>query len=120
MQIGITTVLVACQQGPTCSGNKSDYNGKCPSNMAITYMECTKNRGFDLTTELSGKLGGTFKVIADASIEAAYKVQQDGKHGCRLVVAASVQASLERAGAASQEDASGNGPAGKPNPLASA
>ncbi|MFJ6357725.1 hypothetical protein [Pseudarthrobacter oxydans] len=45
--------------------------------MAITYIECTKGRGFDLTTELSGKLGGTFKVIADASVEAAYKENKE-------------------------------------------
>lgn len=76
VQLAISAVVVACNAGRTCTGNKSDYNGQCLSNMAITYMECTKNRGFDLTTELSGKLGGTFKVIADASVEAAHRAQQ--------------------------------------------
>jgi hypothetical protein len=76
VQFAISAMLVACQP-PTCTGNKSEYNGKCLSNMVITYIECTQDRGFDLTTELSGKLGGTFKVIADASVEAAYKVQQN-------------------------------------------
>lgn len=77
VQFALSALLVACQPGPTCTANKSEYNGRCLSNMAITYMECTKDRGFDLTTELSGKLGGTFKVVADASVEAAYKAQKN-------------------------------------------
>jgi hypothetical protein len=69
----LTTLLVACPASPTCTGSQRPYNNACLDNVAITYIECTKGRGFDLTTELSGKLGGTFKVIADASVEAAYK-----------------------------------------------
>lgn len=67
--------LVACQT-PTCTGNLNEYNGKCLTNMAIVFMECTKGRGYDLETEIGGKLGGTFKVVADASVEAAYKSTQ--------------------------------------------
>lgn len=71
----ISPAFVACQP-PTCTGNLHEYNGKCLTNMAIVYMECTKGRGFDLETEIGGKLGGTFKVVADASVEAAYKTTQ--------------------------------------------
>jgi hypothetical protein len=73
----LSTLLVACQPPSACPGNQRQYNNACLDNVAITYIECTKGRGFDLTTELSGKLGGTFKVIADASVEAAYKNTQE-------------------------------------------
>ena len=75
-QFAISGMLVACGSGLTCTGNQKEYKGVCLGNVAITYIECTKGRGFDLTTELSGKLGGTFKVIADASVEAAYKTAE--------------------------------------------
>jgi hypothetical protein len=74
VQFGIGAMLVAC--GPTCTGSLRAYNGQCLSGVAITYIECTKERGVDLTTKLGGKLGGTFKVVADASVEAAYEVQK--------------------------------------------
>ncbi|WP_406636624.1 hypothetical protein [Pseudarthrobacter quantipunctorum] len=73
----ISPLLVACPSSPSCSGSQRPYNNVCLDTVAITYIECTKGRGFDLTTELSGKLGGTFKVIADASVEAAYKQTQE-------------------------------------------
>jgi hypothetical protein len=73
----ISPLLVACPSSPSCSSSQRPYNNVCLDNVAITYIECTKGRGFDLTTELSGKLGGTFKVLADASVEAAYKQTQE-------------------------------------------
>ncbi|MDQ0000058.1 hypothetical protein [Pseudarthrobacter sulfonivorans] len=74
VQFAFSGLLVAC--GPTCTGNTREYNGQCLGGVAITYIECTKGRGFDLTTKLGGKLGGTFKVVADASVEAAYEEQK--------------------------------------------
>jgi hypothetical protein len=71
----ISAMLVACPS-PTCTGNLREYNNQCLSGVAITYIECTKDRGVDLTTKMGGKLGGTFKVVADASVEAAYEVQK--------------------------------------------
>ena len=73
----ISPLLVACPSSPSCSGSQRPYNNVCLDNVAITYIECTKGHGFDLTTEMSGKLGGTFKVIADASVEAAYKENKE-------------------------------------------
>ncbi|QOD02654.1 hypothetical protein [Pseudarthrobacter sp. BIM B-2242] len=75
VQFAVSAMLVACG-GPTCTGNTREYNGQCLSGMAITYIECTKERGVDLTTKVGGKLGGTFKVVADASVEAAYEEQK--------------------------------------------
>jgi hypothetical protein len=75
VQFGIGAMLAACGS-PACTGNLREYNGQCLSGVAITYIECTKGRGFDLTTKLGGKISGTFKVVADASVEAAHEVQQ--------------------------------------------
>ncbi|MFZ1287982.1 MAG: hypothetical protein WAR57_13200 [Candidatus Phosphoribacter sp.] len=65
-----------CQSKPNCVGTLNEYNGMCLTNTAIVYMECTKGRGFDTSEELSGSLGGTFKVVADASISLARKSSQ--------------------------------------------
>lgn len=73
VQFAFSALLAGCKPAPACSGDEREYNGVCQGKVAITYMECTKGRGFDQTTELGGKLGGTFKVVADASVEAAYK-----------------------------------------------
>ncbi|MET3143541.1 UNVERIFIED_ORG: hypothetical protein ABIB13_003278 [Arthrobacter sp. UYEF2] len=75
VQFAVSAMLVTCG-GPACTGNTREYNGQCLGGVAITYIECTKGRGFDLTTKLGGKLGGTFKVVADASVEAAYEEQK--------------------------------------------
>lgn len=72
----MSSTLVACQAPPACSVGERLYNGQCLSVTAVTYMECTKGRGFNLETEVGGKLGGTFKVVADASLEAAVKSSQ--------------------------------------------
>jgi hypothetical protein len=61
---------------PTCTGNLHPYHGTCLTNTAIVYMECTKGRGFDTTNEIGGSVGGTFKVVADATLKLAYKKAQ--------------------------------------------
>lgn len=61
---------------PTCTGNLHSYHDKCLTNTAIVYTECTAGRGFDTSSDISGSLGGTFKVVADASLSAAYKQTQ--------------------------------------------
>jgi hypothetical protein len=61
---------------PTCTGNLHQYHDMCLTNTAIVYMECTKGRGFDTTKEIGGSVGGTFKVVADATLQLAYKKSQ--------------------------------------------
>lgn len=61
-----------CQK-PQCSGDTQEYNGKCLSNTAVTYLECTKDRGFNTEKEIGGSVGGTFRVVADATVDIAYK-----------------------------------------------
>jgi hypothetical protein len=41
--------------------------------MAIEYVGCTEGRGISPTTEISGGIGGTLKVVANASLKLAYK-----------------------------------------------
>lgn len=100
-----SNLLVACQQGPSCGGTQRPYNNTCLDSVAITYIECTKGRGYDLTTELGGKLGGTFKVIADASVEAAYKSSQKENTAVSLQVVSDCLRIAE-ASAATAEDKS--------------
>jgi UDP-N-acetylenolpyruvoylglucosamine reductase len=41
--------------------------------MAIEYVGCTEGRGISPTTEIGGGIGGTLKVVANASLKVAYK-----------------------------------------------
>lgn len=99
---GLATVLVACQS-PTCSGSQQPYNNACLDSVAITYIECTKGRGFDLSTELGGKLGGTFKVIADASVEAAYKSTREENTAVSLQIVSDCLKLAERTAETAQD-----------------
>ena len=70
-------LLAACGNG-TSNGNACDpdersYKGTCVRSAMAEYFLCTENRGYDSSEEISGSLGGTFKVVADASLEAAAK-----------------------------------------------
>jgi len=58
---------------PTCTGGLQAYQGMCLTSTAIVYMECTKGHGFDTTEEIAASGGGTFKVVADATLKLAYK-----------------------------------------------
>lgn len=73
--LGIT--LSACGgDQPACAGDLQPYQGRCLTNTAIVYLECTEGRGFSTSTDISGGVGGTFRVVADASLKAAYKKSQ--------------------------------------------
>jgi hypothetical protein len=61
---------------PQCTGGLHPYKNKCLSNTAIEYLGCTEGRGFSSTKEISGGLGGTFKVVANATLNLAYKKNQ--------------------------------------------
>jgi hypothetical protein len=103
--------VAGCQSKPSCTGDLNEYNGMCLSNTAIVYMECTKGRGFDTSEELSGSLGGTFKVVADASITLARKTAQKENqvvslrvvNDCLKIAEGSAQSAAERAVAQTQQ-----------------
>jgi hypothetical protein len=67
-------MLTACSKSttPQCTGGTQSYKGNCLSATAVTYMKCTEGRGMSTTTGIGGSLGGSFKVVADASVKAAY------------------------------------------------
>ena len=69
------SLLSACA-GQDCPAGLHAYKDKCLTNMAIQYVGCTEGRGIDVTTEISAGVGGTFKVVADASLNIAYKRAQ--------------------------------------------
>ena len=68
-------VLPACSrtQQPDCGDGFQPYKGNCLNETAITYLRCTEGRGYSPVIEIGGGVSGTFKVIADASVKAAYK-----------------------------------------------
>jgi hypothetical protein len=69
-----TILLVpACNSQPDCMGRLHPYNGKCLSTMAIEYVACTEGRGISTTTEIGGGVAGTLKVVANASLNLAFK-----------------------------------------------
>ncbi len=77
--VPLVLLLVPACGGPSqpeCPSGLHPYNGKCLSSMAIQYVGCTEGRGVSTTTEIGGGAGGTLKVVADASLKAAYKRTQ--------------------------------------------
>jgi hypothetical protein len=52
------------------------YKDKCLTNMAIQYIGCTEGRGISTTNEISAGVGGTLKVVADATLNVAIKKSQ--------------------------------------------
>jgi len=73
-----TSLLLAagCSSQPTCPVGLHPYKDKCLTNMAIQYVGCTEGKGISPTTEVSVGVGGTLKVVADASLTLAYKKAQ--------------------------------------------
>lgn len=57
---------------PACTGGLHAYKNRCLSNTAIEYLGCTEDRGFSSTKEIAGGLGGTFRVVANATLNVAY------------------------------------------------
>jgi hypothetical protein len=60
----------------SCVGGMQAYDGHCMATTAITYMECTKGRGFDISSQVGGGLGGTFREILGVSLNLASKKSQ--------------------------------------------
>lgn len=58
---------------PVCTGGLQPYKNKCLSTMAIQYVECTEGRGISTTTKIGGGVGGTLKVVANASVNLAFE-----------------------------------------------
>ena len=58
---------------PNCASGYQPYKSNCLTNSAIQYVRCTEGRGLSTTTEIGGGLGGTFKVVANATLNVAYK-----------------------------------------------
>ena len=73
---GTSVVIAACSSQPSCSGGLHPYKDKCLTNMAIQYVGCTEGRGISTTNEISAGVGGTLKVIADATLNVALKQSQ--------------------------------------------
>jgi hypothetical protein len=73
--IALASSLLAfgCSSQPTCSAGLHAYKDKCLTNMAIQYVGCVEERGINTTTEISAGAGGTLKVVADATLNLAYK-----------------------------------------------
>ena len=55
----------------TCPAGLHLYKNNCLSSTSIEYVGCTEGRGFSTIDEGSIGLGGTFRVVADASLEIA-------------------------------------------------
>lgn len=92
-------VVVGCSAlQPSCQAGWQGYKGVCMTNMAVQYVVCTEGKGMDVTTEISGGVGGTFKVVADASLNIAYKRAQTENTPVALEI---VKACLEIAKATS-------------------
>lgn len=76
----LTSLLASgCGQPPPdikCPGGLQLYKGKCMSVMAINYAGCTEGKGVSSTDEITAGVGGTLKVVTDASLKVAYKKAQ--------------------------------------------
>jgi hypothetical protein len=97
---------------PNCPAGLHPYKNRCLSGASIEYLGCTEDRGFSTESELSGGLGGTFKVVANATLNLAYKKsrQEDTavalqivKDCMELVKTSSSASSAEQTSAASFE-----------------
>ncbi|HEU5474325.1 MAG TPA: hypothetical protein VFV67_27060 [Actinophytocola sp.] len=68
---------VGSEAQPQCPEGLNPYKGKCLDRVAIQYVGCTEGRGFNVTDEISASVGGSFRVVADASLSVARKKVQE-------------------------------------------
>jgi hypothetical protein len=71
--LAASLLTAGCSSQPTCPAGLHPYKDKCFTNMAIQYVGCTEGKGIDVITEIGGGAGGTFKDVADISLDLAYK-----------------------------------------------
>lgn len=76
MALASSLLGFGCSSQPACSAGLHPYKDKCLTNMAIQYVGCVEERGINTTTEISAGAGGTLKVVADATLNLAYKKSQ--------------------------------------------
>lgn len=62
-----------CAAQTNCPEGLHAYKDKCLTNMAIQYVGCTEGRGINVITEIGVGGGGTFKEVADISVDLAYE-----------------------------------------------
>jgi hypothetical protein len=69
----VLTLAPGCGSNhPTCAAGRQLYKNNCLRDTTVEYLRCTEDRGFDLTKQIGGGLGGTFKVVANATLNVAY------------------------------------------------
>jgi PASTA domain-containing protein len=75
--LSIVGAASSCQEPPQhCSGDLQEYEGKCLTDNAIVFVGCVEGRGINVTEKLGGGIAGTFRVVADASLNLAYEKSQ--------------------------------------------
>jgi len=102
---GIVAACGSSTSQPSCTGDTQAYNGNCLTTAAITYIDCTKGQGFDVSSEIGGGIGGTFRAVVGASLNLAVKkTQQDHTavalqivHDCLVLAQQRPQAAADRA-----------------------
>lgn len=98
-------IVAACNSNPpNCAGDMQAYNGNCLTTAATTYLECTKGRGFDISSQIGGAVGGTFRAVAGISLNlAAKKTQREDTpvalqivHDCLTIAQQTSQTAADR------------------------
>jgi hypothetical protein len=90
---------------PQCPEGLNPYKGKCLDRVAIQYVGCTEGKGVNVTDEISGNVGGSFKVVADASLAVAHKKVQQENTPVALQSLKDCMEIAKQSGAAGQERA---------------
>lgn len=69
-------IVAACSSSSSsspanCGGDMQAYDGYCLATAAVTYIECTKGLGFDISSQIGGAVGGTFRAVLGLSLNLA-------------------------------------------------